>query len=146
MRKSPLSNSAEKSTLFQLQVWPEYSAQIRLLACSVTFLCNYNEFPLGIEVSPCTDYSNEMECAMGCCWSLRYFLARNNLLKCIQNISTCSVDFWRAPCARYPPHVRPIKGSRKMQIIDIMRDRLHLVYKIWYRILHKKVLLSKSKD
>lgn len=52
MQKLPLSNR-EKSTLFQLQVWLEYSFQIRGLAGSVTFLWNYNEVPLGIEVSLC---------------------------------------------------------------------------------------------
>lgn len=119
MRKSPLSNGVEKSTLFLHQVWLEYSVQIRVLACSVTFLCNYNEVPLGIEVSLCTDYSNEMECAMGCWWSLRYFLERNNLFKCVQNISnvqcillTISLDNESA--------ARPYKWDkwRNLEILD----------------------------
>lgn len=72
--------------LVGLQWWLESSVHIRVLGCSVTFLSNYHEVPLGFEVSLCSGYSNEMECTMVSWWSLRSFLEGNRLLKILPNL------------------------------------------------------------
>lgn len=71
--------------LVGLQWWLESSVHIRVLGCSVTFLSNYHEVPLGFEVSLCSGYSNEMECTMVSWWSLRSFLEGNRLPKILPN-------------------------------------------------------------
>lgn len=61
---TPPSEKSQTSSWLELQWRLESSVQIRVLGCSVTFLSNYHEVPLGFEVSLCSGYSNEMECTM----------------------------------------------------------------------------------
>lgn len=85
---TPLSERSQTWRWLVLHWRLESSVQIRVLGCSVTFLSNYHEVPLGFEVSLRSGYSNEMECTMVSWWSLRSFLEGNRLPKILPN------QFW----------------------------------------------------
>lgn len=86
--RTPPGEKSQTSRWLVLHWRLESSVQIRVLGCSVTFLSNYHEVPLGFEVSLRSGYSNEMECTMVSWWSLRSFLEGNRLPKILPN------QFW----------------------------------------------------
>lgn len=115
---TPLSEKSQTSRWLVLHWRLQSSVQIRVLGCSVTFLSNYHEVPLGFEVSLRSGYSNEMECTMVSWWSLRSLLKGTDCPKYSQTrFGRCSS---KTQCTRsWWPH-RTAGGERHQQQIHLL--------------------------